>query len=112
MTNKPYDTQILDIIKYLNNFNNLRGNKKSWVCLGRGDTFNRPPNTPTFVGYYVYLHDLIEEGFDALVYSTECRGRDKRAFYFVDIDSRLGRANPQIVNSIKPSNIEITKIIL
>jgi hypothetical protein len=109
MTNKPSDTQILDIIKYLNN---LRGNKKSWVYLGRGDTFNRPPNTPTFVGYYVYLHKLIEAGFDALVYSTDCRGRDTHAFYFVSSESILALANPEIVNSIKPSNIEITKIIL
>ncbi|MCF8494951.1 MAG: hypothetical protein K9G65_06155 [Rickettsiaceae bacterium] len=104
---KLSETQIRDIITHLNN---SKFNKPTWVCLGRGDTFKRP--IPRFRGYFVYQNQLEEQGISALTFSLECRGRDPRAYYFVTSESILALENPEIVNSLKPLNIAITKFVI
>ena len=106
---KLSETQIRDIITYLNN---SEFNKHTWVYLGRGGTFKIPVNIRTFRGYYVHRNELKEQGISALTFKSDCRGRDVGAHYFVTSESILALENPEIVNSLKTLNIEITKFVI
>lgn len=106
---KLSETQIRDIITYLNN---SEVNKHTWVYLGRGGTFKIPFNIRTFRGYFVYQHQLEEQGISALTFNSGCRGKDAGAYYFVPSESILALENPEIVNSLKTLNIAITKFVI